>query len=858
MSWEWWNWRIDVRSLVEAFNKKWRAVAVWLSEVFRIPLEKTIEWLESILNELPEWTTINNTQAGLYSNAIDALYNNRRNAAIKVLDGWARISENDIPYLRDLLRLSKPWVIPKTNDEWLRRIFNWWFSSSDFSNIILDINWIDKNDCKSLILRKIWVKEEDLWIISELMTWNLRKWINYSIDELLIIAWKTHITATRDAILWALIKKYFRSFSINNLFLFIERFSDFFSNIFFKEKRNLTPEQRKIDVNPVLLKWLINKFRISEINEDEILTIFWYLKRESIASIVEIIINDSSIDEQDKHRILEILWKDYWSLIWKVIWLDEEQTLEVSNIINSKTTHWLLARKYDLIRSIHEEARYTVFWILLRGFNVDDLEKMQKEVCSKRLKEKPRTDTEDVKKEVSDLVREVLKMPDEILEKTYLEAYFSWWSDKEIDGWTKQAWMFRALSWLGWVVTRDWVRRPFSSLIKKWLEKIWVSNNDAESLWKAEFSELLRIARWCRFEGRKLIIEWYFSKRKSMNIMYWKVLDALFMNWLIEREEIFLNPFFISLINDFWENRWSARNIRYIAENYWYFANIFSPFLMRLIATTEPWDFERALHEIESLWINIKDNNSRTRILLKYDLSTIAMLSESWNFIKINDFFDEGEKRIKVKTTLSWLLEVTANTDLSTRRWNLAVLLRLFKEKIWLDVVKKAEFARLLDNFNPEVLELIEETIKPGSKRQKLSRIAWIITGVISSSKDEKKNNRTRRFTEILRQLNFSQLGIEWMLANADNSLMSLWYDSFALNVSKYIMYCVGSSSPNNKFKDAKFRQEIIFWVWANENPSISTPLHLDWTDLKNVSGRFSDDFGIPFKTDVWRTYKAS
>lgn len=172
--------------------------------------------------------------------------------------------------------------------------------------------------------------------------------------------------------------------------------------------------------------------------------------------------------------------------------------------------------------------------------------------------------------------------------------------------------------------------------------------------------------------------------------------------------------------------------------------------------------------------------------------------------------------------------------------------------------MKKAEFARLLNNFNPEILELIEETVTPGSKRQKLGRTAWIITGVISSSKDEKKNNRTKRFTEILRQLSFSQLGVEWLLANADNPLMSIWYDSFALNISKYIMYCVGSSSPNNKFKDAKFRQEIIFWVWANEIPSISTPLHLDWVDLKNVLGRFANDLEIPFRTDVWKTYKAS
>lgn len=681
MSWIWWNWRIEVRSLIEAFNRRWREIAPWLSEVFRRTLEQTIEWLESILDDFPQWKTISAEQAGRYSDAIDALYNNRRNAAIRVLDGWARTSENDIPYLRDLLRLSKPWSVPKTNNEWLRKIFNWWFSHNDFSNIISDIWWIDKDDCKSLILRKIWIREEELWIISELMNWNIRSSINISIDTILKIASETPIIESRNAILSALIRKYFRSFSINNLLNLIEKFSDFFSNIFFEERGNLTYEQRKINVNPVVLRELINKFRISEINEDEILAIFWYLKRGSVAGIVEIIIKDPSIDEQDKHRILEILWKDYWSLIWKVIWLNDKQALEVSGIINSKTTSWLLARKYDLIRSIPEESRYTVFWILFRGFNIDDLEKMQKEVCSKRLKENPKTNTENVKKEVSNLVREVLGMPDEILEKTYLEAYFSWWSDGDIDSWTKQAWMFRALSWLGLVVTRDWVKRPFSWIIRKWLEKIWVSSSDAENLWEAEFPELLRIARWCRFEGRKLIIEWYFSKRKSMNVMYWKVLDALFMNWLIKGEEIFLNPFFISLINDFWESRWSARNIRLITERYWYFANIFTPFMMRLISTAEPWDFEKALYEIERLWVDVRENNNRTRLLLKYDLSTIAMLSESWNFIKMSDFFDEGEKKLKVKTTLAWLLEITSNTDLSTRRWNLTVLLRLFKEK---------------------------------------------------------------------------------------------------------------------------------------------------------------------------------
>lgn len=807
------SWDSD-KSFVDRVNdfiKKSTPIISGLSEPLRKELESTIRKLEKAKE------AVNNinvpSQIDLWLNIVfDELFDSRRKSVIGILTSWfSDLNETDIWYIKDLFRLNIPKRIAKISNEWLARILKWNFTREDLICILDDLPFIDKSSCLSFISWKIWITKEDADTIKIVLSWS------FTMSELLatlkIFNWisnektKTHIANSIwipldwipliinflnksakpwDAwilfnmilnnknpvirsLVWEIALINLGIFSIDDFLTLLRDFWNIVKWKIFKKDRELSRRQIGIKwkMNIDILILIINNFKFGKIDHIEILKTFSFLNEDIIKSIINIILKDLSIHEPDKYRIMNILWEDYWHILWEVLGLWIEMTRRVTEvIIHSRRSEHSLAKKYEILISLPVNRRYVMFWILLWNFSIETLESMKSQVIWEKRRNWALKNVEEVERDVAKNVCEIIWINPAQLERTSLEKYFSptkkdWnqlWTKKE----TSLAKRFRFLSWLPNFVFSSNDVKDLSWEVRNSLREVWIWEWNISTIRNAsekEFAKLLWVIKWCKYEWRKVILEW-FLKNKWIRLTYWRLVDCFIMDDFISSPEIFSERYFRNLISSEPNNIDRVRNVKYLLEIYWKDnQDILSPSIIRMIATLSPEDFEESINEIKAVWIDI----SRSAWFDWVDISSMALLIKQWK-IKMSDFYDDKSKK--------WI-QISIWTNIARRRKNIQYILKNYQRISWKTLVQDSMFSSFIDNFDNNTLVLFT---KNSREEIELNRCLWEISNVIfawtkqlTTKEERERDSILNRYNNIWRNLKFWNISTDFLLRNANN-----------------------------------------------------------------------------------------
>lgn len=811
MSWEWWEFVKRVDSFIDSST-----TIIWnLSPIIWEDLENTIRKLKKA-KEAVAGKDISPQDALWLNKAFDDLFDGRRTAIIGILTNWfSDLNETDIKYIKGLFRLNTPWRRASISNQWLARILNWDFTKSDLSSILEDLPYIDKDNCLTFISWKVWVNKSNIELIRRIISWSFSErdlltmfklfdsmnngvtkrhivdsiWMDLSwiplikkfLDKkaqtwdawVLLNMFSGNKNVIVRSLIWKIAIHNLFIFSIDDLLTLLRLFWDVIKWAIFKNREKLSKKQRDTGwwMNTETLRLLINNFRSWKIDPIEILRTFSFLNENIVRDIIKIILWDSYIHDPDRYRIINILWEDYWYILWEILWLTGEVTKRVTDIIiQSRRYEHSLATKYEILMSIDEPERYRMFWILLWDFSVEMLEDMKSQVIWER-RRKWAVISKNIEREVAENIWKIIWITDLAqLERTSLERYFlsknENWTRAESTKETALARAFRFLSWLPWFLSGNSSVNDLSWETRNSLREVWIWEWNISTIRNAgekEFTKLLWVVKWCKYEWRKVIIEW-FLRNKWIKLNYWRLVDCFIMDGFISGPEIFSEKYFKKLVSADPNNIDIVRNIRCLWELYWISQNLLSPSIIRMIATLSPKDFEESIKEIKVVWIDI----NKSAWFDSVDISSMALLIKYWNNLRVEDFSNK------------WLWKsiwINIWTDISRRRNNIKYLLRNHRKSVWIELIKNPNFLALIDNFDTNTLTLFEELSNESNRKGKkitmyISEINSVIfawTKQLTTWEERKRDTILSRYNAIWENIKFWNISTDFLLRNANN-----------------------------------------------------------------------------------------
>lgn len=820
------NWAPSFVRRVTEFIEESETIKNSLAEPLKKQLEQTLKWLLQALEPLNsqkwkiEWEIDNKLNT-----LLERLFDDRRIKVISILSSWEmQYSIKDLEYIRKVLRLWDNFPI-----EILDRIITWSFTKDDIPVIIIKISQIDKDSCRSFFMKKLGIeninidslvrcyqphekikKEDILDIIRSLWYVTNKKTLDYIVEE---IIFKNSHLLSKDELM---------------ILLWDSRLKDLFLN------------SAKIEFNEleIFIKKLIETW-----NTKEILYVLWCVREKAIKFIIEIILNDNTIDHRNIAIIVRALWSKYKWLFWLLLKIPRECILEIDKVFLAEERKSLSFR-YKIIRNISDKrGKYVMFWVLLNWFDLKMFKALINEILkekSEQLKkeqsntEKYNEEIRKTKEQISEEIKDILSIPNLPLDEETLGVYEPTW---------KESGIFKSMlasMWLSKLFSsgKDKVKSPFSDRIKWFLAYFWIKSSDAENLSNKSNSLLFKdvvqaIVNTKTFEWRKMIFDNYFREKKWFDVEYSQVLDILFQKDCIKKLGLFKNWLFLNLVNDFWENENAIKNVDYITDHFKHRLELLStPFILKAITDFPHEEFKSIIDDIDIA----KMDDWTIDSLYEYDLSTITLLLKEIKWLKLSNIV---WAEWNISRLLKQFLTIGVDTKLAKRRRNLISVLRLYGSKMKPNDIKRWEFHRVLDNFDNDVMLFLEEHITSwdeAHKNKAVKRFLDLVKEVFTkSSKSDKKVNRLKEYEEVCRAFRIN-LDFEWLLKNSKNELFCTAHttNNLILAINRYVLNGVfWRDNWNVEYKEL-IKKWKIKWL-SSPDFSIECYITLNSSDLESI-----------------------